>query len=1206
MNKFITAFVILMIACIVYFQSCKEEEPLITTGGIIGKVTDAETKNPLKGVSATITPGGSAKVTNEDGAYSFDNLDVGEYILVYAKDDYEVKSTEAIVKANDNTVVDIALMPIKPALTVSTETLDFGTTINTLPIDISNSGKGTLSWNISYDSSWFSCSPKSGNTGTGISPVVVTVSRTGKERGSYTQVLTISSNGGSKIVTLSMKVGGIALGIEPQTLDFGSLTSSMQLMLSNNGTGSIDYTVETSNAWITLSKAQGSITRTDYVTVIVNRELLSSGSYTGAITIKSGIESFVIPVTMEIAFNEKPMVSFDQIKNVAYNSAVLSGAIISVGSATVTRYGFCWSTKPTPTVENDKTNLGDCSNPLAFESTAINLEHSTKYYVRAYAENSVGLSYSTEKSFTTAGLPTVPTVETGIASAITASTATIGGTVSNLGNEAEVTQYGHVWGVNPNPAIDLATRTNLGTLNVTGQYASDIEGLLPNVQYHVRAYATNSKGTAYGNDITFTTTTADATIVTADVTDIVHNAATCGGSITFDGGHTITERGVCWAITSLPTVSNNTMKSSSVGTTFSCRITGLATTTTYHVRSYIRTQSGAVYYGANKTFTTTQVVSLPTVATTTVSNIGTERATLTSSITGTGNSTITDCGFVYATWRGPTIEAAEKASCGTGTTNFGKSLTELTEGVTYYVRAYAVNAMGTAYGEEISFSTLATSVPTLADVNITGIGNSNATTNSSITATGNTDVTDAGFCWSENPYPTIYDNKISSGTGTTLSANITGLKNATTYYVRAYATNSKGTGYSADAKFTTEDPQNMRYYVSVTTGDNNNDGRSWATAKKTISAAVMAAKSGYQVWVDNATYQEDVTLKDGIGIYGGFIGSETSIEQRGKDSRTVILRKVITSQDEDFSTTAIVDGFQISSPSATVNIRKNCEMNNCVLTGSTVTPSLYIYADGTVTNSNIDGVVTIYGNMENCSVNGSINANKDSRVINTVTTGTINVGGNGVRIERCQITVSTFGANGYGIKIGSGTGINIDRCQISCHVSYNNKYDYYSYGIYISSGTKIKVEGCKIFSTYSNVYIAWGGSATGIYVVSGAETDIINCTINSNFYGIRASGTSNIANCIVVPVSDYAGVSSNNNGYVTNTIANSFSGVSGRGNIKITSVDLCYLDSDLSPQSGSPAINAGDNSFVTVTKDINGNTRIQNGTVDIGAVESSF
>ncbi len=100
---------------------------------------------------------------------------------------------------------------------------------------------------------------------------------------------------------------------------------------------------------------------------------------------------------------------------------------------------------------------------------------------------------------------------------VTTNGATGNGNVTDLGTSA-VTQYGVVWGKTRNPSADLSTRTKLGTKAATGAFASPITGLEPNTTYYIRAYATNSAGSGYGEETSFTTMTPTIASATYDAT----------------------------------------------------------------------------------------------------------------------------------------------------------------------------------------------------------------------------------------------------------------------------------------------------------------------------------------------------------------------------------------------------------------------------------------------------------------------------------------------------------------------------------------------------------------------------------------------------------------------------------------------------------------------------------------------------------------
>ena len=197
-----------------------------------------------------------------------------------------------------------------------------------------------------------------------------------------------------------------------------------------------------------------------------------------------------------------------------------------------------------------------------------------------------------------------------------------------------------------------------------------------------------------------------------------------------------------------------------------------------------------------------KVIVLPSVNATQVQEIGIAKATLSSSIQSNGNGSISDCGFVISTNNAPTI-ADVRYSYGAATGDFGKTITGLKEYTTYHVRSYAINEAGTAYGEETTFTTLEVTMPTLSEVTMETISNTSAEMTATVTSTGNGTLSDAGFVYSTNHYPTVTDNKLSCGKVTNLSSKATGLTPETNYYVRAYAVNEKGTVYSSEREFKT-------------------------------------------------------------------------------------------------------------------------------------------------------------------------------------------------------------------------------------------------------------------------------------------------------------------------------------------------------------------------------------------------------------------
>ncbi|HOP31568.1 MAG TPA: fibrobacter succinogenes major paralogous domain-containing protein [Spirochaetota bacterium] len=197
--------------------------------------------------------------------------------------------------------------------------------------------------------------------------------------------------------------------------------------------------------------------------------------------------------------NLKPSVTTDVITNITATTATCGGNVNADGDAAVTARGVCWSTSDYPTVEDSKTTDG--WGVGSFTSNLDNLLPNTTYYVRAYATNYAGTVYAGTKTFTTLSGPHIPSVAIRWLTNITSTSASCSCNVSSEGGTS-TTGRGVCWDIIENPTIeDSKTTDGLGS----GDYISDISGLSPYTTYYVRAYATNSEGTAYGQQIVFTT-----------------------------------------------------------------------------------------------------------------------------------------------------------------------------------------------------------------------------------------------------------------------------------------------------------------------------------------------------------------------------------------------------------------------------------------------------------------------------------------------------------------------------------------------------------------------------------------------------------------------------------------------------------------------------------------------------------------------------
>ena len=339
--------------------------------------------------------------------------------------------------------------------------------------------------------------------------------------------------------------------------------------------------------------------------------------------------------------------------------------------------------------------------------------------------------------------------------------------------------------------------------------------------------------------------TTPQVVVTTDTPQLITgNSAMGGGEVTVSDGTYILVRGLCWATHENPTTNEDSFveEGSGVGS-FSATMTGLNWSTTYYYRAYAVTASSTVY-GEQQSFTTRD--GIPTLTTTDVTNITAISATSGGNITDNGGLNIMARGVCWSTSPNPTVSDSHTTN-GTGTGSFTSSITGLEISTTYYVRAYATTSAGTGYGEQVSFTTR-NGIPTVTTDEVTDIGSGWAYSGGNITDDGGLAITARGVCWSTLPGPTLADAHTSNGNGTgSFSSYITGLSMSTTYYVRAYATNSFVTIYGNQLSFTTLDD-----YVYVDLGLPS--GLLWATCN--VGATNPEDYGNYYAWGETTTKSE--------------------------------------------------------------------------------------------------------------------------------------------------------------------------------------------------------------------------------------------------------------------------------------------------------------------------------------------------------------
>lgn len=308
-------------------------------------------------------------------------------------------------------------------------------------------------------------------------------------------------------------------------------------------------------------------------------------------------------------------------------------------------------------------------------------------------------------------------------------------------------------------------------------------------------------------------------VATIDPTSIEQRVSLSGGTISFIGVSThLNAFGVCWSKTPKPTIADHKTIDSLFPDHFSSLMNGLTPNTTYYVRAYATIDAGTVY--GNELSFHSLPIALPTVNQSNVDWVTQTTAQANYAISSDGGADITSRGICWSTNPNPTI-AGSKTNDGSGTGDFSDQLNGLTQNTIYYTRPYATNSLGTAYGNELRFTTSITGI----NLNLqTKIGSIIPNTDSALAigilspVTLLTSVLSYGVCWSISPNPSITDShsfgtdmkqysfSSNQGRGRSQSgipnsmdlrfhSSMKGLQTGITYYCRVFVTTAAGTGY---------------------------------------------------------------------------------------------------------------------------------------------------------------------------------------------------------------------------------------------------------------------------------------------------------------------------------------------------------------------------------------------------------------------------
>lgn len=636
-------------------------------------------------------------------------------------------------------------------------------------------------------------------------------------------------------------------------------------------------------------------------------------------------------------------------------SAVLGGTI-SGNSCTITSRGVCYGTTGYIDINQSKTTVSGTTG--SFSSTATGLAPNTTYRARAYCVSEAGVNYSPEFTFTTRPVDIVdywtqafqdPTM-------MPTSTTAIPAIAFIVPDQGEWIYYNSFRGSNAAYIVDgsgsclrmtkansyvITPLLNAGVTTLTfdeGRGARDlvvytstdgganwtmftsISTVRGNNTVSINDAAINRLKIANDNaggagdadidniSITGIPSGTKATVSTVNGSSIEKNAAVVGGNVTAVGDKgPVTERGVCWSTLTFPFTADHKVASGSGLGEFTCSLTGLPAGRTIYIRAYAITTAGTAY-GPELTFSTLPA-TVPILSTVAATDVKGETAVAGGNISDNGGAPISVEGICWNTTGNPST-ADNKTVDNGGTATFSNVMKNLLPSTTYYYRAYATNEAATGYGNVLTITTSAVTLPTVTTLAPSTVKYFKATGNGNVTSDGN-GWTTRGICWSTNANPTTADFKVECGVnGGAYSGVMPNLAEATTYHIRAYATNSKGTVYGADVPFTT--PANtwlsepIGYAEGTTGGGVPTPENSITVTNATELEAALKSTTKSVVYVFGTiqlpSKMISVVLKNktliglpGATIYnpGRLTPDETGNLGLGSGSRNVIIRNIL-------------------------------------------------------------------------------------------------------------------------------------------------------------------------------------------------------------------------------------------------------------------------------------------------------------------------
>jgi hypothetical protein len=385
-----------------------------------------------------------------------------------------------------------------------------------------------------------------------------------------------------------------------------------------------------------------------------------------------------------------PGVSTSDADEIGPFKAKLHGAVDPNGGSTTWYFEYGKSTSYG--TKTSTQNAGSGTSPLGVSVLVQGLEAGVAYHFRLVASNGAGTSRSSDRTFVTDG---PPSVKTGSASSITATSAVVSGTV-NPRNRGSSTwfEYGTSTSYGANTAVQDA---GFGTTDKP--FSATLASLRPGTTYHFRIVGKSDAGTVFGSDASFKTSAVPA-VVTGPLSSIGADRVTFNGTVNPNGRSTAFFFQIGATTHYSARTATVRVGSGTSPVPVTATITGLGPATTYHYR-LVAYNSAGVTRGPDATF---QTLGPPTEETRMITNLSTSTAVVWGRVNARGIAGTYWLEFGRNTSYGQRTPTGS-VPAGSGEITVSFPLSGLQPGVRYHVRVVAANAAGTTFGRDASFAT---------------------------------------------------------------------------------------------------------------------------------------------------------------------------------------------------------------------------------------------------------------------------------------------------------------------------------------------------------------------------------------------------------------------------------------------------------------------------------------------------------------------